>query len=398
MRSHLFSARLLFIFSYLLCLAVCAQAQIGARGTRGQIFLPNGSPLQKEIRFTVTYDNGMRTEIFFTDSNGRIQMTDVSGRFTIAVESDGETYDTTSVSFDTRYQGTYLTLHLKPLKPKATPPAGTVSAGAAESKINPQASAAYETANKLVQAKEYEKAIEPLKRAISLEPNYFNAHNDLGVIYMKLNRLDEAAAAFRHAIRINDKEYLPRLNLGIVLNKQKKYKEAAEVLSGIKRNDPTMSAARTLLIEALIGSQNWAEAEKELKNALNMKDADEVDMKVRLGSVLIRQNKFEEAVAPLREAVAAEADNALAHFNLGTALLQTGKLDEAEPSLRRAYELNGASMAGTQLLLGQIYFNKKDYPKALAAFETYLRDLPDAPNAAQVKNFAQQLREALKKN
>jgi TolA-binding protein len=51
-------------------------------------------------------------------------------------------------------------------------------------------------------------------------------------------------------------------------------------------------------------------------------------------------------------------------------------------------------MAGAQLLLGQLYFQKRDYQKAIEAFETYLRDLPDAPNAAQVKEAIQKLRQS----
>jgi tetratricopeptide (TPR) repeat protein len=64
-------------------------------------------------------------------------------------------------------------------------------------------------------------------------------------------------------------------------------------------------------------------------------------------------------------------------------------LDEAETALRRAYQLDGTRMPGAQLQLGQLYFRKKDYPKAIEAFEAYLRDLPNAPNAGQVREAVQ---------
>ena len=53
---------------------------------------------------------------------------------------------------------------------------------------------------------------------------------------MKLDRLDQAADALRHAIKINDRMYLPQLNLGKVLNKQGKYKESADVLLKLQSN------------------------------------------------------------------------------------------------------------------------------------------------------------------
>jgi regulator of sirC expression with transglutaminase-like and TPR domain len=54
-------------------------------------------------------------------------------------------------------------------------------------------------------------------------------------------------------------------------------------------------------------------------------------------------------------------------------------------------------MAGAQMLLGMVYSQKQNVQKAIEAFETYLRDLPDAPNAAQVKEAIARLRKGAKK-
>ena len=74
-----------------------------------------------------------------------------------------------------------------------------------------------------------------------------------------------------------------------------------------------------------------------------------------------------------------------------------GKLDEAESALSRAYAIKGVEMPGAQLLLGQIYHQKQNYQKAIDAFTKYLQDLPDAPNAAQVRESIRRLNEALNK-
>jgi tetratricopeptide (TPR) repeat protein len=112
---------------------------------------------------------------------------------------------------------------------------------------------------------------------------------------------------------------------------------------------------------------------------------------------MIRQGKAAAAVSILEEACKSEPDNALAQFNFGAALLQAGSLDQAEAALRLAYQIKGSEMAGAQLLLGDLYFQKKDYPKALEAFKTYLKDLPDAPNEAQVRKAIEELRQVIKK-
>jgi Flp pilus assembly protein TadD len=391
MKPRLSLAPSALISLFILCFTVNAQLP---RGIRGHVFLPNGAPAQQHVRLTLTTDNGMRTEIFYTDSNGRIALPTVSGTYTITIETDGQTYGTTVTHFDSAYSGNYITIHLKPFTAEASAPPGTVNVNDVDKNVSPQAREAYESAITLIKEEKYDEAIKPLKQAIALEKKYFHAHSDLGVVYMKLGQAELAEAMFKEAIKISYQLELPHLNLAILLNRQGRFKEVADDLLKYQRRFPGANRIHGPLIEALIESRMWAEAEVELKTALATKEFDEVDLKIKLGMSQIRQSKFEAAVATLREAVAASPDNAAALFNLGTALAQTGKLDEAEKSLLRAYEIRGSSMPGAQLMLGQLYFQKKDYEKALRAFETYLRDLPDAPNAPQVKEAVRQLREA----
>jgi len=78
--------------------------------------------------------------------------------------------------------------------------------------------------------------------------------------------------------------------------------------------------------------------------------------------------------------------------------MQSGKLDDAEKALRRACDLKPKGMPGAQLLLGEVYFQKKNYALAIEAFKAYLRELPDAPNAGQVKEAIDRLTQALNKH
>src|SRR5215467_6047168 len=103
-------ARPLLLFCVALCSAIGADAQLGLRG---QIFLPNGEPLHKNIRYTLSTDDGARSDILFTDSNGRIEVNQpVNVPYSITIQGDGENYDTTTVRFDPAYSGKYITIHL----------------------------------------------------------------------------------------------------------------------------------------------------------------------------------------------------------------------------------------------------------------------------------------------
>jgi TolA-binding protein len=81
---------------------------------------------------------------------------------------------------------------------------------------------------------------------------------------------------------------------------------------------------------------------------------------------------------------------------LGGALMQLQQGERAERELLRAYELGGASVAGAQLLLGHLYVSQKKYSEAQKAFEQYLTDLPQAPNAKQVTEMIASLKAAPK--
>ena len=378
-----------------LCLAITAGAQLGLRG---QIYLPNGEALHRIVRYTLSTNDGSRNDTLFTDSNGRIEInTPVTVPYSITVPGDGETYDTTTAFFDPAYSGRYILVHLKPHSPNASHPPGVVDASKTEQVVSPKAKELYDHALKLVSEQKYQEAVEPLKQAIAIQPDFFRAYNDLGVLNMRLNRLDLAEDAFRHAIRIDGRSYLPQLNLGIVLNRRGNYKNAAEVLRKLQLAHADLAERiNAPLVEALIGSQQWALAEQQLEKALHFENVDAVDLKIKLGMVLIKQGKSASAIGILDEAARAEPDNALAQFNLGAALLDARKLDQAESALRRAYEIKGPEMAGAQLLLGQLYFQKNDYPRAVDAFKTYLHDLPGAPNAAQVREAIEKLSQPAK--
>ena len=67
------------------------------------------------------------------------------------------------------------------------------------------------------------------------------AHNDLGAQLLEAGRFDEAAAELKIAAKLDPKAYNPRLNLGVVLLRQRHYADAAQMLEqaiGIDEQQP----------------------------------------------------------------------------------------------------------------------------------------------------------------
>jgi len=68
--------------------------------------------------------------------------------------------------------------------------------------------------------------------------------------------------------------------------------------------------------------------------------------------LLVTERRFDEAVAPLRQAATLQPTNTSAHYNLGLALLRSGKKEEAEKEFeiqrKLLAEQEAAKNAGVQ--------------------------------------------------
>lgn len=361
-----------------------------------QIFMPGGTLPPRPIRFTLTRDDG-RIETVFTDTKGKFQVTGDLIRdadYVITVESDGTTYDTTVATFRiVRGTPVYTPVFLRPYKGKPATTPGVVNA--MEANVDKNAVAAYETGMKALGAGQTEEAITQLKRAIKVSPHYLRALNDLGVLYLQLNRLPEAADLFAQAVKVDESFHLARLNLGVVLHRQGRDKEAVKILAVLYEKDRSLKGLALSYADALSGVAELAKAEQVLRAALTEASSDtsaQVDLHYKLGVVLNRRDQFEQAAEELKKAVIINDSAANAQLLLGATLLQLNRLEESEKSLLRAYEVAGRGAGNAQMFLGQLYLMQQKPAAALKAFEQYLKDVPGAPNAVQIKAEIERLK------
>ena len=385
------------MMSMILAVLILAQAPPAI-----QIFMPGGTLPPRPIRFTLSRDDG-RIEVVFTDTKGKFQVTGDLIRdadYIITVESDGATYDTTVATFRiVRGTPVYTTVFLRPFTGKSKTVPGVVDVRGMDVNVAKDAVAAYEAGMKALGAGQTDAAITQLKRAVKLAPHYLRALNDLGVLYLQLNRLPEAAELFAQVVKLDESFLVARLNLGVVLHRQGKDNEAMQTLATLYEKDRAMKGVALSYADALLGVAQLAKAEQVLRGALNESTNDnaaQVDLHFKLGVILNRQDRFDEAAVELRKAVTINDTAANAHLLLGATLLQLNRLDEAEKSLLRSYEVAGPGAGNAQMFLGQLYLMQQKPALALKAFEQYLKDIPDAVNAAQIKAEIEKLKTATK--
>ena len=103
---------------------------------------------------------------------------------------------------------------------------------------SPVYSAAYKSALSAMKNSELKKARGLLQDVINQQPNFSNAHVNLGIVFLKSNSLSEAENAFNHALRINPKNVFALNQLGILHRQQgdfsaakSSYKKAIDINS-----------------------------------------------------------------------------------------------------------------------------------------------------------------------
>ncbi len=390
--------RIFFAASLLLLCSYATQAQ---SPPVIQFFIPGGKFPSRQLRFMLRLPNG-RVDLLSTDSKGKFSLVGdlVSGDYSLEVESDKSTFEKTIVRFRMpRGAIIYLPVFLTPTASEALPKA-SVDITEYDAKTPLEARAAYEQAMKRVSESKNDEAISEFGRALMLHPQYLRALNDLGMLYLKLNRLDDAAAAFTQAVSLNARFHLPLLNLALIRYRQGNFGETIILFSRLLDDQPALSAERVKYAEALIAAGQLDEAEQQLREALRdtkLDRADRTNALMRLGLKLGRDERYSAAVAELEKAVALSPDLAAARLYLGAVLGQWNKVSDAERELLKAYQLGGKTVATAQLLLGQIYYSQQKYEPSLKAFEQFVADEPTGPNTAKAQKIVEELKAMLKK-
>jgi tetratricopeptide (TPR) repeat protein len=141
----------------------------------------------------------------------------------------------------------------------------------------------------------------------------------------------------------------------------------------------------------LLGQRKLDEAAAELRRALEI-DPKAFNPHLNLGIVLVQQKKFSEAAPILKVAVSLDSGSPAARLYNGIALQGLNDLDGAEREFKSAHDLGSTPYAVALFHLGEVFMDKGDRKKAVAAFESYLHEAPDGTNVRQAKALLRTLR------
>jgi Flp pilus assembly protein TadD len=133
-------------------------------------------------------------------------------------------------------------LHL-PDPPRPPVVSGTVSAATLRHAVPKAAAKAHERGRKLFASGKFSEALQELEKAVGLDPDFAEAHQNLGAMYLMLDRPAEAEPHIRRAIELNPLSSFAHVDLS-----------AVQLLAGDFAG--AESSARRAL--QLSGSNDWA--------------------------------------------------------------------------------------------------------------------------------------------
>jgi len=176
------------------------------------------------------------------------------------------------------------------------PNSGSVSLGQLKHKVPSKAKKAFAAAQKKTEAGDSEGAIAKLHEAIALDPEYFEAYNNLGCRLLNVDRAPEAIQAFQRAIEIDAHAPYAHANLAAALLFVHQPADAEAAARVAMETDGGISKTKYLLGMSLFHQHKFT---REAAQNLRQSEEDFPNARLAAAAVLERLGEVKEAKVEL---------------------------------------------------------------------------------------------------
>ncbi len=188
------------------------------------------------------------------------------------------------------------------------------------------------------QKADHRRGAELIGRAIARQSQSALYHSNLGACYRAMNRIPDAIAAFREAIRLEPRFIGARYNLAMALEASGLKDEALAEYREVLRTNPDFVGALNNMGSLLSSLDRCDEAADCFRKAI-ARNPNSAEFHYNLANTLTRSGRFEQAVAEYRESIHFNSQLPEAYNNLATALSGLGRHEEALAELTHALAL-----------------------------------------------------------
>jgi len=218
-----------------------------------------------------------------------------------------------------------------------------------------------------------------LSDIISKNPQSHRAHNNLGVVLNRQGRTKEAMDHYYQALRIKPYHTDAHYNLGNALDNQGRKKEAMDHFLQVLRITPDHTDTHNNLGVILNELGRKKEAVDHFLQALKKNPGHE-EAHYNLGNALNEQGRKKEAMNHYYQALRIKPDYVDARNNLGLALMNQGRLDQAVDHFFQALRIDPGYVRAHNNL-GNALAKQGRLDEAIYHFSKALRIKPDYVDA-----------------
>jgi tetratricopeptide (TPR) repeat protein len=155
----------------------------------------------------------------------------------------------------------------------------------------------FRRSEKCVDSGDFSCAVQHLQKALKADPQFLEAHNNLGASYLHLSRYQDAIGEFEAAIALDQTMVAPQRNMSLALFSLRRYAEAETAARKALTLSPQQKAAQYSLGRALAAQGSTSpEAEQMLRESLSAFP----DARLSLAQVLMNRCANLDAAAELR--------------------------------------------------------------------------------------------------
>ena len=202
-----------------------------------------------------------------------------------------------------------------------------------------------------------------------------------------------------------DSEVVSALDLGVPENAREEFEKGQTTLKENKLEDAiahlrkaiklydSFPQAYTLLGTAYLGQLNWKEAQSALQKAIKL-DPKFPDAYLELGAVFNQTKEYSRAETALLRGLELNPDASGGHYELAKTYWELGRWQESAPHARKAVS-GMPDVASPHALLGNIMLRERDAQGALHEYEEYLRLDPSGSMAPGVRQMIEKLQKVL---
>jgi tetratricopeptide (TPR) repeat protein len=237
----------------------------------------------------------------------------------------------------------------------------------------------FDRAVRALSVEDYANAERGFQSVLRLEPRNVAALGNLGVIYSRTGRADQAITSYRRALELSPDDQAIVLNLGLLYLRQENYTRALPLFERVVKLAPQNLQARQLqaLCRAYLGQTAPAIADLETLRAAAPHDENILFL---LGLVYLKSHDADKAKAVFAQ-MFDEAGPARAEFLLGKAYYEAALFPQAEDSFLRVFRQD-PNFPGVHLELGKVYISMRRNDDAARELKAALGRTAGDPDAS----------------